>query len=161
MGPPTIPAVLALYQRLSRLPLGNWLFTRAVCFRAPYFGTIRPLFLELRPGYAEARVRKRRRVENHLGTVHAIAMANLCELVAGTMTEITLPASMRWIPKGMTIEYVAKATTDVRAVARIEPVPDFTAAANLPVAVEVLDTAGSVVVRATITMYISPRRRGA
>ena len=143
---------------MSGWPLGRWLFSRAVCFRAPYFGTIRPRFVELRPGYCLATMRKRRRVQNHIGTVHAIAMANLCELAAGTMTEVTVPVGMRWIPKGMTIEYLAKATTHLSAVARIDPMPPFDAAADVPVVVEVNDAAGAVVVRAVITMYVSPRR---
>lgn len=154
------PPVLALYRRFIRWPFGHWLFSRAVCMRAPYFGSIRPLFSELRPGYAEARMRKRRRVQNHIGTVHAIAMANLCELVAGTMTEVSVPAGMRWIPKGMTIEYVAKATTHVRAIARLDPMPSFAEALDVPVHVEVLDANESVVVRAAINMYVSPRRKG-
>lgn len=29
--------LLPLYRRLSRWPGGRWLFTRAVCFKAPYF----------------------------------------------------------------------------------------------------------------------------
>ena len=153
------PAVLALYERMTRWPLGHWLFTRAVCFKAPYFGSIRPLFVELRPGYCEARMRKRRRVQNHIGTVHAIAMANLCELTAGTMTEITIPSDMRWIPKGMTIQYLAKAATDIRAVARIDPMPVFGEAMNLPVIVDVLDMSDTKVVQAEITMYVSPRRK--
>jgi len=36
-------------------------------------------------------------------------MANLCELVAGTMTEISVPRNMRWIPGTMTIDYLSKA----------------------------------------------------
>ena len=153
------PAVLALYRRMTRWPLGHWLFTRAVCFKAPYFGSIRPLFVELRPGYCETRLKKRRRVQNHIGTVHAIAMANLCELAAGTMTEITIPSNMRWIPKGMSIQYLAKAETDVRAIAKIEPMPQFAEAMDVVVMVDVLDTADKIVVTAQITMYVSPPLR--
>ncbi|MDH3590073.1 MAG: DUF4442 domain-containing protein, partial [Gammaproteobacteria bacterium] len=97
-------------------------------------------------------------VQNHIGTVHAIAMANLCELTAGTMTEVTIPVDMRWIPKRMTIEYLAKAATGVRAIARIDPMPVFNAAIDVPVVVEVLDTSDVKVVQAVITMYVSPRR---
>lgn len=160
--------MLALYRRLRRWPAGNWLFTRMVCWRAPYFGTIRPLFIDLKPGYASARMRKRRGVQNHIGTVHAIAMANLCELVAGTMTEVTVPATMRWIPRRMTIEYLGKATTDVVARAQPEAVSGLSPPAgaehytfehdlDLPVAVEVSDRDGKIVVRAVITMWVSAR----
>ena len=60
---------------------------------------------------------KRRAVTNHIGTVHAIAMCNLAELAAGTMTEISIPPSMRWLPKGMAVEYLKKAESDVEALA--------------------------------------------
>ena len=155
--PADSPQVLQIYDRMSRWPAGRWLFTRVVCFRAPYFGSIRPCFVDLRAGLAEARMRKRRAVQNHIGTVHAIAMANLCELVAGTMIEVTLPSSMRWIPKGMKIEYRGKAATDLRARAQLDPLPQFDGAMDVVVPVDVLDTADNVVVHADIVMWVSPR----
>ncbi|MEM9171459.1 MAG: hotdog fold domain-containing protein [Pseudomonadota bacterium] len=150
--------VLNLWQRHASNAFGRWLFSRIVCLRAPYFGSIRPVFTQLQPGRAEARIKKRRPVTNHLGTVHAIAMANLCELVAGTGTEVSVPASMRWIPKGMTIEYLAKATTNVRAVATI---PDLVVgqSQDIKTQVEVFDSNDTVVVRADITMYVSAKQR--
>src|SRR5688572_2966800 len=104
-----------LLEAFKRWPGGLWLFSRALWIRAPYFATIRPTFTVLEPGRGEARFTKRRRVTNHLGFIHAIAMANLCELVAGTTLEITLPASHRWIPRSMNIQYLAKAASSVRA----------------------------------------------
>jgi acyl-coenzyme A thioesterase PaaI-like protein len=154
---------LALWDRLTRLPFGKWLVSRFATFKAPYFASISPRIVELRPGRCEVRMKKRRRVTNHLGTVHAIAMCNMAELAAGTMLEATLPPSHRWIPKGMTVEYLKKAASDLRAVAALEPLPDFSGPAfvaprELPVPVSVTDTADAVVCRAVITMHISPRR---
>lgn len=149
---------LAIWQRLSGMPAGKWLFSRVVCWKAPYFGSIRPVFVELRPGYSQVRMRKRRAVLNHIGTVHAIAMCNVAELAAGTMTEVTIPATHRWIPKGMTVEYVGKAESDLRAMAVIDPIPEFGAAMELPVTVTVVDTADQPVFRAVITMWVSPRK---
>ena len=65
--------VLKLYGRLGGSAPGRWLFTRAVCWTAPYFGSIRPMFEVLEPGYCKVSMRKRRSVTNHIGTVHAIA----------------------------------------------------------------------------------------
>src|SRR5690606_41583420 len=72
---PTPPPsrLVALFDRMSRLPMGRWLFARTVCFRAPYFATIAPRFLVLGLGRCEIAIPDRRRVHNHLGTVHAIA----------------------------------------------------------------------------------------
>lgn len=151
-------SLLSLYRKLARLPAGKWLFSRAVCFRAPYFASIRPVFDDLRPGRAEAHMKNRRRVRNHINTVHAIAMVNLCEFVAGTLTEVTVPAGMRWIPKGMTVEYLAKAKTGLRAVCQIDPGTEWNAPFDLPVVVNVLDDANQAVVRAVITMWITERK---
>lgn len=145
-----------MYRRLTRWPLGHWLFTRMVCLQAPYFSSIRPLFRDLRPGSCTVFMRKRRRVQNHLGTIHALAMGNLCELAAGLVMESTLPADLRWIPRGMNIEYLRKAETDVTATAILVE-QAWGDAANVPVVVSVQDTAKQEVVKATIAMYVSPR----
>ena len=102
-------------------------------------------------------MKKRRRVLNHIGTVHAIAMANLCELVAGTTLEITLPNTHRWIPKSMKINYLNKATTDLKARTEIAP-PSWPDAGPVMVSVEVLDKSGTQVVTAEIEMYITRRK---
>lgn len=149
--------VLDLWRRLAPLPLGRRLFGRVVCWRAPYFATIQPEFLELGTNACIARLRKRRAVQNHIGTVHAIAMANLCELTAGVLMEAAVPRSMRWIPRGMTIEYLARADTDVTGAARLDKA-NWGAAEDVPVPVSVTDASGREVVRATIAMYVSPRK---
>lgn len=146
----------ALLEKFRSLPFGLRLFSRAVCFRAPYFASIRPRFLALEPGYGEARLRKRRRVTNHLGTVHAIAMANLCEFVAGTLMEVSISPGMRWIPRGMDIRYLGKAASDVTATCRIDGY-DWQGKQDVPLVVSVTDARGEVVAEATIPMYVSPR----
>ncbi len=150
-------AALALWKRCEGLPFGRAIFSRILCWKAPYFGSIRPRFEEFGPGRARVSMRKRRAVTNHIGTVHAIAMCNLAELAAGTMTEVTIPPTMRWLPKGMRVEYVKKAGTDVEAVATVGAIEEGPAR-EVPVAVEVKDTAGETVCRAVITMWVSPRR---
>lgn len=151
--------VESVFRRMRRYPLGRHLFTLAVCFRAPYFFSIRPLIRELGPTRAEISVRKRRRVTNHIGTVHAIAMANACELAAGTLLEVGTPRDMRWIPRGMEIEYRRKATTDIRAVAWLDERIATGAARDVVVPVDVMDANGEIVVHARIAMYVSPRPR--
>lgn len=128
-------------------------FGEMICQMAPYFSTIKPVFVDLRPGYSEARVTKCHEVQNHIGTVHAIVMCNLAELVAGTLTDATIPTGYRWIPKGMTVQYLAKAKTDIRGVATSEGV-DFSEPGDKVVAVDVFDTEGTKVFHADITMDV-------
>jgi acyl-coenzyme A thioesterase PaaI-like protein len=148
--------ILEAWHRLGQRPFGRWLFARAVCWRAPYFATIRPQFHELSPGRCAVGLKRRRAVLNHLGSVHAIAIANLCELAAGVLMEATLPATHRWIPRGMTIEYLARAESDVLATARLDR-STWDAAESVGVPVTVADLAGRETVRAVISMYVSPR----
>jgi acyl-coenzyme A thioesterase PaaI-like protein len=152
---------LKLWQRFASTPGGKWAFSRLLCFKAPYFSSIRPVFEELKPGYCKIRIAKRRAVLNHLGTVHAIAMCNMAELAGGTMTEVSVPATHRWIPKGMTVEYLKKATTDLVAVATPLDGDDWSVAGEHKTRVEVRDTSGELVFQAIITMWVSSKQKSA
>lgn len=120
---------------------------------APYFASIAPQVVELRPGYAEVTFPKRREVLNHIGTVHAIALCNAAELAAGTMTDASIPPGCRWIPRGMTVEYLAKADGDIRTVADGSAIDwSLIGDVKVPVMAYVGD---KPVFRAEITMYVS------
>jgi len=152
--------LLSIYRRLTRWPGGHWLFARAVCLKAPYFASISPRITRLEPGRCDARLADRRKVRNHLGTVHAIALCNIAELSAGLMVDASLPADMRWIPKGMQVRYLAKARGTLQAVAMPEqPIVGASTGYELPVNVRVTDTARTEVFTARIDIWVSPRRR--
>lgn len=143
-----------LFQKASHLPLGKAAFSRAVTWTAPYFASISARVEELSQGRAVVSMKKRRAVQNHLGTVHAIAMCNLCELAMGVMMESSLPKAQRWIPRGMSVRYLKKATTDLTAHTQLAAIAsDFVG--DIVVHVDVLDKAGVVVMDADITLYIS------
>jgi acyl-coenzyme A thioesterase PaaI-like protein len=149
--------LLQQYAKLAGLPFGKKLFSLALCQQAPYFSTIAPRFETLEKGLVVVGMPERRAVHNHIGTVHALAIGNLCELAAGTMMEASLPRTHRWIPKGMDIQYLAKAESDLVArCAWTRVVSDV--GEEVPVVVSVTDRAGTEVVRATIRMWVSPKR---
>ena len=149
---------LSLYRRLVSVPGGRWLYARIICFKAPYFATIAPRFVALEPGRCELTMRDRRRVHNHIGTVHAIALCNAAELSAGMMTDVTIPASMRWIPRGMTVEYVAKAKGTMQVTATpASAAAEAPSGYSWPAHVSIRDGEGKEVFRARIDMWVSPR----
>jgi hypothetical protein len=84
-------------------------------------------------------------------------MCNLVELAAGLVTDATIPTSHRWIPKGMSVDYLRRATTDLRAVAELGLVPAVADPAEVEVTVEVFDASGEAVLRARVRMWISSR----
>ena len=150
---------LSLFEKLAKFPLGKRLFSWAFCFKAPYFGTVKPYFAELRPGYCVAHIKKRRSVLNHIGTVHAIAMCNLAEATGGLCIEVTLPRNLRWIPKGMQVEYLKKATSDLKSICEIDA--DSLSAGINEVEVSILDKKDEKVFRAVIEMYVSEKGKKA
>ncbi len=150
--------LLTLWQRANRLPGGRHVFSRGVTWRAPYFATIRPFFESVTRERCVVHMAKRRAVQNHIGTVHAIAICNLAEAAAGVLAEVSVPRTHRWIPKGMQVAYVAKATTDIRATAVARtPRPVFTDGMAYPIVVDLEDTHGTTVVSAVISMWVTAR----
>lgn len=148
--------LLTTYRRLAAVPGGKRLFSAAVSRKAPYFATIKPLIEDLREGHIEVSMVKRRSVQNHIGTVHAIACCNLCEVAAGTLIEATLPSHLRWIPKGMTVHYLKKAETDLTASIDID-MATMSTLGDVIMPVRVKDRRGVVVVEADINMYVSQK----
>lgn len=133
--------------------LGAEKFSSAIGGVAPYFSSIDPAFVELRPGFAEIRIANQRKVHNHIGSVHAIAMCNGAELVAGTCTDVSIPAGARWLPVGMTVQYLAKAKSDLRVLTEADAV-DWTQPGNIDVPVAAYDAQGLKVFTAVITMNV-------
>lgn len=147
-----------MWRRLAGLPLGKRMFSAAVVARAPYFGTILPTVETMVPGRCEVRAPKWWGVHNHIGTFHAIAACNLAEIAMGMLAEASVPSSHRWIPKAMSVAYLTKATTSLRATAELDPLPEFgDEPVELTVPVSVRDTAGKEVVHADITIWITRR----
>ena len=150
---------LKLWNRFKNKPAGKWTFSKLLCLKAPYFSSISPVFERLETNHAEIKIKKHRAVLNHIGTVHAIAMCNMAELAGGTMTDVTVPSTHRWIPKGMTVEYLKKAETDLIAIATpVESNFQWNQGSDYLVNVEVKDTQNNLVFKAVITMWVSAKK---
>lgn len=152
--------LLSTYRTLSRLPLGKRMFTTAFQLVAPYFATIPAHVDTMESGLAIVTMRDWPTVRNHLGTVHAIALCNLAELTMGVAAEATVPTTHRWIPKGMNVEYLAKAKGTMRATATASWPADPADRFELPFEVAVRDSKDKEVFHATIRLWISenPKR---
>jgi len=147
--------VMKLYNRVTRLPYGNKIFSLMVSRMAPYFSSISPLITELRPHYCQCLIKKRHAVHNHIKTVHVIAICNGLEMAMGVMAEASIPSHLRWIPKGMSLDYTAKAGSDIRCVAEVKP--EQWVEGDLLVAVTAYDNNDIVVVQGHIKLWISAK----
>ncbi|HEU4810949.1 MAG TPA: hotdog fold domain-containing protein [Nocardioides sp.] len=149
--------VLNLWKKTAALPQGKRIFSLLFAQKAPYFATIHPRFVDIRPNYAELVIPKRRAVHNHIKTVHAIALCNGLEAAMGALAEVTIPSDKRWIPKGMDISYTAKATSDITCIAETDPGQWTGDDPDLPVRVKGVRDDGTVVIEGVIKLWVTPK----
>ena len=142
------------FQFFSEIPFGRKFFSWIICLRAPYFSSISPRFVELTEDHCVLILKKRRKVLNHIGTVHAIALCNGCELAMGMTMQSGLMSHLRWIPKGMTVKYLRKAVTDIRIVCEI-PYIKKAQPGDVTVLVRAFDLLNQEVMNAEIVVYLS------
>ena len=134
----------ASWRRLSKLPGGKTLFSLLVGWMTPYSGTIGARVAELEPGWCRVTLRDRRRVRNHLASVHAMALANLAEMASGLAVLVGLPPGVQGIVTGFSITYQKKA----RGL--------LTAEQEYEAAVTVTDAQGDVVATASARWRLRP-----
>ncbi|MFN2570842.1 MAG: hotdog fold domain-containing protein [Gemmatimonadales bacterium] len=145
----------ASWRRLSRLPGGKLLFSLLVGRMTPYSGTMGARVTDLEPGWCRVTLRDRRRVRNHLASVHAMALANLAEMASGLTVLVGLPAGIQGILTGFSISYLKKARGVLIAECRASGL-DVTAEQEYDAGVAITNAQGDVVARATARWRLRP-----
>lgn len=145
------------WDRLQSLPKAGHLFGRLVGRMAPYTGTIKPIVRELKRGYARIEMRDRKKVRNHLKSIHAVALMNLAEVSSGLAFTYSLPPKTRAILTGLEIDYLKKARGTLTAECSCE-IPETNERAEYEIEVITRDAAGDIVTRARAKWLIGPLR---
>jgi len=143
------------WTRLSPLPGGRWLFSLLVGRLIPYSGSIWPRILELSPGHAVVAINDREKIRNHLGSIHALALANLGELTSGLALSLTIGRDVRGIVLEITTEYLKKARGRITARSQFEP-PVVQGDTEFVVKAELTDDSGAVVSRTRVRWRLGP-----
>lgn len=151
-------STLELYKKVTALPQGKRLFSVLYGQKAPYFASIHLQVQEMAPHLGKVVIPKRRSVKNHIGTVHAIAACNGLEAAMGLLAEATCPDDMRWLPKGMDVNYLAKSTTSLICTAETTEA-DWASGPDVPVRVKAETTDGTVTVEGIIHLWVTPKGR--
>ncbi len=145
------------WDQLARLPGGQRLFSRLVGRAAPYTGSIDGQVVELRRGYSRVLLKDRRKLRNHLGCVHAIALANLAELCGNVALAYSVPDDARFIVAGLSMEYLKKARGTITAECH-GPIPETSDRHEYDVIVEMRNDKGELVTRCTMQTLVGPKK---
>ena len=149
-------AIRHLWRRTSALPGGSRIFSVLLGRIVPYTGSISPHVEMLDEGYARVSLRDRRRIRNHLGSIHAIAIMNLAEVASGLALNFSLPSDARSILTGLSVEYSRKARGTLTAESRIT-VPQTNERREYEFVTVVRDPDGEEVARAMARWLVGPK----
>lgn len=109
------------YDGMAKLPpatrarLLGLIFTRVV----KYAGTSGLRFDEVAPDRIAVSMKNRRKIQNHIGGPHAIAMAMIAESATGALLGLNLPAGKIPLIKRIEIDYTRRCEGGLRAVAHL------------------------------------------
>jgi hypothetical protein len=76
----------------------------------------------------------------------------------GALAEATIPPTRRWIPKGMTVSYTAKAVGDITCIAETDPGQWTSDDPDLPVRVRGVAADGTVVIEGVIDLWVTDKQ---
>ena len=151
------PQLRKHWQQLQRLPAGKWLFSWLLGRFVPYTGTLGACIEVLEPGHSVVRLSDRRKVRNHLRSVHAMALANLGEMASGLALMNSLPDNARGILAAFNIEYLKKARGELLAECRCE-VPATNSEREVEVLCEIRNTDDDIVTVIRAQWLIGPEK---
>jgi uncharacterized protein (TIGR00369 family) len=150
---------------LDRLPVGlrtaarSFLLGRIVKF----VGTAGLRVEELTAARAVVTIANRTRVQNHIGSVHAAAMALLAETASGFVVGMNVPDERVPVIKSLQLDYRKRATGALRAVATLTDEQRAQIAAQekgeVDVTVHVSDEAGIEPIECRMLWAWTPKKR--
>lgn len=107
--------------KVNQYPSGvsAFLMTRVFRYKVKLAGTAGIEVLATDGKTVTYRQKNRKKVQNHIGSVHAAAMALLAESASGFIVGINLPGDKLPLIKCMKLNYVKRASGDMTAVASL------------------------------------------
>jgi acyl-coenzyme A thioesterase PaaI-like protein len=151
------PGLRKHWRRLSALPAGKRLFSRLLGQYVPYTGTLGATIEVLEQGHCVVLLEERRKLRNHLRSVHAMALANLGEMATGLALMNSLPDNTRGILTRFNVEYLKKARGLLTAECRCE-IPSDNSEQELDIRCEIRNTADEVVSIVTAHWLVGPEK---
>lgn len=143
---------------LQKFPGGNWILSRLLGFAAPYSGSIGANIIHLDQGSATVSLPDRRKVRNHLNSIHALALANLGEMTANLALITLCPPNGRFIVTRMETDYVKKARGELLCTCDIPTDLPWETVERTAATATIVDGENDVVTTVTIYWKLGMRR---
>lgn len=145
------------------LPLRRRATTLLFNSQVRFAGTAGLRFEALSTEQAIVTIANRRRVQNHIGGVHAAAMALLAETATGAVFGMNVPDDKLPLLKTMQVEYQRRTQGGLRAVATLDAAQRQRLIdeerGSLVVPVQIVDDSGEPPIAATMTWAWVPKKR--
>ncbi|NQY36908.1 MAG: DUF4442 domain-containing protein [Alteromonadaceae bacterium] len=110
-----------LMGKINRSPdfIRSFLITKLFCSKVKFAGTSGIKILKVSENEVEMKLANKKRVQNHIGGIHAAAAVVLAESTTGMVFGMHVPDSHIPLIKSMTINYQRRMQGDLHAVATI------------------------------------------
>ena len=149
--------LLTLWNRYCGTAIGRKLFSWKVGRTAPYSGSINAQIISLKEGFSQVSIKDRRRIRNHLNSIHAIALTNLGELASGLAMLAALSSDTRAIVSHLEIEFIKKARGTLTAEGTAKP-PEVVVEPVVSIAnATIRDNSGDTVSIVKVSWLLSPK----
>lgn len=154
-----------LVSKTEKLPkaLRQVAITTMFTYKVRFAGTGGIRFEELSEERAVLNIRNGKKVQNHIGGIHAAAMALLAETASGAVFGMNLPDTHLPLLKSMSINYLRRAQGNLRAEATLSvarrQLIQREDKGDMVVPVKVTDSAGEEPIKCEMTWAWVPRKR--
>ena len=150
--------------RLDRAPAGlqPWLRSWVVGRTIPFVGTAGLRIDVMEEHQVAVSIANRRRVQNHIGTVHAAAMALIAETATGLVVGMNVHDGAVPVIRSMHVDYLRRAAGDLSATASLDASDirrlQVDESGDIAVPVQVSDAEGQAPVACEMVWAWRPRR---
>ncbi|WP_430459626.1 DUF4442 domain-containing protein [Thalassolituus sp. LLYu03] len=155
----------SVVNKVNNLPesIRPWVLSKVMGRVIPFAGTSGTRVEKLSPTECVIVMRNKKKVQNHIGSVHAAAMGLLAESATGFMTGMSVPDDRIIVIRKMELEYLKRASGDMKAVASFSAEQlafvQTTEKGEIQVPVVITDASGTETVKATMIWAWTPKKK--
>ncbi|MFQ3229544.1 DUF4442 domain-containing protein [Reinekea sp.] len=113
--------VARIVSKLKKSPefMHSWVLSTAFGYMIPYAGRTKVRIEQLTDSKSIITIKNRRKVQNHIGSIHATAIAIAAESATGYLVAMNVPDSSVPVIKTLKVDYEKRCKGNIKAVATL------------------------------------------